>query len=119
MSDTVGTCPSCHRAVRADQPLEHCLKCGQDLPAEIVARLPRVVPKEATSGPRRHASQDAPPLPPARPTPIRVVVTDIDIPIETMITLMLKAAVASIPAALILTVAVVFLGTLVGSCHPK
>lgn len=45
---------------------------------------------------------------PPEEKPARVVVTDLDIKFETMIVLLLKLAVAAIPAVILITIATVF-----------
>jgi hypothetical protein len=80
--------------------LTHCAKCGKDLPAEILAKLDAPVAvgdvkhgREPGVGPAARAD-----------APARVVVVDFDMPFGSMVTLMVKWALASVPALVILAV---------------
>lgn len=114
--DSVGECPACGRAVAATQPLTHCLGCGKDLPADVVARLNApVTVGEAKRGIEPGVSSVA-----SANAPARVVVVDFDMPMGSMVSFMIKWAFASIPAFLVLLVFAgvvsMFLGGAASAC---
>lgn len=87
-AEVLGTCPTCDFPIKDGYPLTYCPKCGKDLPDELVT----------------------PPEPAAPSGPMPVAVVDLEIPFGSMVRLMVKWAIASLPAFFILFVlaAIVF-----------
>jgi len=77
------------------------------------------IPSEAKECPGCHRSLDwnAPPaLAQSPPKTTRVIVTGLDLPFGDLIALLIKLSIASIPAAIILTIIVVGFGGLMFAC---
>lgn len=84
----------------------YCAKCGADLPAlkhETDTR-PMAPPAYAIIDP----PPDTPPPPPPHTSPVQCRITDIDMPFWSLVRLMVKCAIAAIPALVIVTVYLVF-----------
>ena len=96
----VRVCPQC--GVSNPPELEQCHRCGAglgDVPTrELSAMMPAGDPK--IRAPRRAEIEGSPP--PARPA--GVVITGIEIGVVDLMMLLIKLAIASIPATIILTI---------------
>lgn len=94
----VKRCSRCKAA--NDKAIGYCVKCGADLPvaAELSDTPPLPLPAYAM-----------PPPPAAAPVgPLECRVVDVDVPFWSLVQMMVKVAVASIPALVVLTVYAVF-----------
>jgi len=97
------TCPNCSDVfVISDESVGtqvQCKKCG----ARFWALPPETVEAPAVTGPADPpaAARGQIPLPPAS-APVKVTVSDFDMPFRSMVGFMVKWALASIPALLIL-----------------
>ncbi len=89
-------CPSC--SVFNDPSAKQCQKCQRPFFAED-----RAGTSSAPTAP-------APPL-----TPMRVSVMDVDMPFQSMVTLMVKWALASVPALIVLVAVVSAIGIAIGT----
>jgi hypothetical protein len=108
---SIGVCPSCNYPVAPTQPLAYCLKCGKDLPADLVAAL-HLAPTPTKDSPTPTREQ----LAPIKATPALVRVVDVDIRFSSLVGLFVKVVLASIPAMMILAallfLVIAFLGGL-------
>lgn len=118
MADIDLTCPHCRQVAQAPAELAgqtaECPSCGKDIQIPSPSKAP------AKTIPRKPAARSIPPphqttQPPK--TTNEVVVTDIKMPFGSMVTFMIKWAIAAIPAFIILTILgwLVF-GILIGGC---
>ena len=115
MTDTIVTCPHC--GVESKAPSKYarhhamCPACGNDV------NIPPDAPAPTPPAPIAFSTTQSPPLKPENVQ--KVAVTDVDIPFTSMVVLLLKWALAAIPAMMIcgvvlmfiwLIIAVVFMG---------
>jgi hypothetical protein len=97
----VPTCPNCQAPVIDWQPYGRCKQCKEPFSAEFDAQMEAVrrTPQiPSLFGPQRAGR------PAATPTASTVVIADIHMPFGSMVVFMIKWALASIPAFLILAV---------------
>lgn len=96
-------CPHCQAELAAKT--YYCKHCKRNIdPAYVDAIAAGDPPPKVAAGP-----------PPVKPAPQRVVVTDVDIPIGSMVTLMVKWAIAAIPALIILALPLIALSAVVSA----
>ena len=94
------TCPNCQQDATVDAPGDVvCPSCGA---AFSWGEMPKSSPPKVPSWLRMPVPPSAPPKSVPEPPPLRVVVVDFDMSIMSMVGIMVKAAIAAIPAAVII-----------------
>jgi len=92
-------CPICKRSLEADEDLAgtdvQCPNCGRFIQIPGSTQPPSPPPQPSAAAPTIRAQ-------PTTSQPIQVVVTDIRMPFASMVTFMVKWAIAAIPAFIIL-----------------
>ena len=97
MSYLVKRCLKCKAA--NDPAMSYCAKCGTTLPTQ---RAESDTPPLAVPAYAAPPVKDDAPIPPRGP--IECVIKDVEVPFWSMVTLMVKLAIASVPALLFLII---------------
>lgn len=101
MSYLIRRCNRCNTA--NERTMEYCAKCGATLPVDIVASdLPPMAPPAYAMKPDLPIGSQRVGIAPDTPIACRIV--DVSIPFMSMVTLLVKVAVAAIPALAVLTI---------------
>lgn len=112
MSYRIKRCGRCNTA--NERTMEYCAKCGADLPrAEETSDTPPMAPPAYAVAPPPLVAIQRLNVPAEKPIECRVV--DVSIPFWSMVNLLVKLAVASIPALVVLTIYAVFALALLAS----
>jgi hypothetical protein len=107
------TCPNCQQDVAVDAPGDvTCSNCGTVFTWDYSPPTPAPPVKTAPPPVTSVAAKSVP-----EPPPLRVVVVDFDMSVMSMVGIMVKAAVAAIPAAMIIAALVLAFGALMSAVN--